>query len=177
MKVIKIFAQIIGILAVITFVLSYQFKKRQNIILVNAISSILYVLQYILLGAFEGATLDVLSAFATLTAHNKHRRFISKHLKLVIILIDLAMLISGLALYKNIFSLFPVLGAVFQTGAFWLTDERKIRLISFIGAPFWLVYNIVSQAYGSVIGNVLCLISIGIAIIRYDILQVKKGEQ
>lgn len=36
----KLFAQLVGILAVATFLLSYQQKKRKQIIFVNAISSI-----------------------------------------------------------------------------------------------------------------------------------------
>lgn len=169
-----ILAQIIGVMATTTYVLSYQQKKRKNIVLVNAMSNIFYVLQYILLGAFEGATLDVLSTVSSVAAHNKDKGFILKHTKFVIIIINLAMVISGLLLYKNIFSLFPVIGAILQTSALWITEERKIRIVSFLGGPFWLTYNIVSKAYGSAIGSVLCLISISIAICRYDILPNRK---
>ena len=48
-----------GIAAVIVFVLSYQFKAKRNIIICNALSRVLYVTQYFLLGAFEGAWLDI----------------------------------------------------------------------------------------------------------------------
>ena len=72
-------AQIMGVLAVATFLLSYQLKQRKSIIFVNAISSCLYVLQYILLGAVEGAAIDVLSAVSTVAAHNKDKKFIDKH--------------------------------------------------------------------------------------------------
>lgn len=162
-------AQIVGILAVATYLLSYQLKKRKHIIAVNATSSFLYVLQYLLLGAFEGAAIDVLSAVSTMTAHNKDKKFIDKHAKLILALLNLSFLIAGLALYKNIFSLFPIAGAILQTSAFWMTSEKRIRQVSFLGTPFWLVYNFVSQAYGSAIGSVLCIISIGTAIYRYDI--------
>ena len=54
--------QAVGILAVATFLWSYQQKKRKNIILLNAISRGLYILQYLLLGAFSGAVLDILGA-------------------------------------------------------------------------------------------------------------------
>ena len=155
-------------MATTTYVLSYQQKTRRNIVLVNAMSNVFYVLQYILLGAFEGATLDVLSTVSSFAAHNKDKGFILKHTKLVIIIINLAMLISGLFLYKNIFSLFPVIGAILQTSALWITEERNIRIVSFLGGPFWLTYNVVSKAYGSAIGSILCLVSIGIAIYRYD---------
>ncbi len=170
-------AQVVGILAVASFLLSYQMKQRKHIVLVNGISSALYVLQYMMLGAFSGAALDVLSTIATFTAQNKEKKWIANHLKKVIIVINLSMVVAGLSLYQNIFSLFPILGAIFQTGAFWLSEERKIRLVSFVGAPFWLIYNISSCAYGSAIGSILCMISIGTAIYRYDILpKIKRSH-
>jgi len=168
-------AQIVGILAVATYLLSYQLKKRKHIIAVNATSSFLYVLQYILLGALEGAAIDVLSAVGAVTAHNKDKKFIAKHTKLIIILLNLLFLATGLALYKNVFSLFPIAGAILQMSAFWITSEKRIRQVSFLGTPFWLTYNIACQAYGSAIGSILCMISIGSAIYRYDIYPNKKN--
>ena len=164
-----IIAQIVGVLGVTTFLLSYQLRKRKDIILVNAISSFLYVLQYILLGAFEGAMIDVLAAISTVAAHNKDKKFIEKNIKTIIIILNISILIAGLALYKNIFSLFPIAGAILQTSAFWITSEKRIRQVSFLGSPFWLVYNFVSGAYGPTIGSILSLFSIGLAIYRYDI--------
>jgi len=169
-----IIAQIVGILAVATYLLSYQLKKRKHIIAVNATSSSLYVLQYILLGALEGAAIDVLSAVGAVTAHNKGKKFIANHLVLVIVLLNLLFLTAGLTLYQNIFSLFPIAGAILQTSAFWLTSEKRIRQVSFLGTPFWLIYNLACQAYGSAIGSVLCMISIGSAIYRYDIHPARK---
>ena len=53
-------AQVVGLFAVATFLISYQLKKRKNIIVCNAVSRVLYIIQYIMLGAFEGAILDIL---------------------------------------------------------------------------------------------------------------------
>ena len=171
-----IIAQAVGILAVATFLLCYQLKKRKNIILVNAISSFLYVLQYILLGAFEGAAVDILSAVSTIAAHNKDKKFIDKHTKMIVIFLNLLIFTAGLVLYKNIFSLFPIAGAILQTSAFWITSERRIRQVSFWGAPFWLVYNLVCQAYGPALGSFLSMLSIGLAIYRYDIYPKRKNN-
>lgn len=164
-----------GVLAVATFLLSYQLKQRKSIIFVNAISSCLYVLQYILLGAVEGAAIDVLSAVSTVAAHNKDKKFIDKHTNIIVTVLNLSFIAAGLALYKNIFSLFPIAGAILQTSAFWITSEKRIRQVSFLGTPFWLVYNLVSQAYGSAIGSVLGILSIGLAIYRYDIYPKRKN--
>ncbi len=162
-------AQIIGVLAVATFVLSYQFKTRKSIIAVNAGSCFLYVIQYILLGAFEGAAIDVLSTIFTVVAHNKDKGFVAKHTKLMVALMGLSMFAAGMVLYRNIYSLFSIAGALLQVGAFWLTEEKKIRIVSFFGAPCWLIYNFVNQAYGPAFGSILTMVSIGLAIYRYDI--------
>ncbi len=170
----KIIANIIGIAAVAIFVLSYQLKTRQGIIFFNAGSRVLYVLQYILLGAFEGAVLDVVALLVSVLAQNKNKGWLGRHPKFTIIGANLFVVGMGLLFYRNIFSLFPIAGVLFETGALWLTKEKQIRFVSFFGAPFWLAYNILSVAYGSAIGNVMTMVSIGIAIVRYDIL--KKNE-
>lgn len=72
----KWIAQAVGILAITMFLLSYQQKKRKNIIAFNATSRILYIIQYIMLGAFEGAILDVLGTVSSVAAQNKHKSFI-----------------------------------------------------------------------------------------------------
>ncbi len=168
-----IIANIIGIAAVAMFVLSYQLKTRRWIIFFNAASRVLYVLQYLLLGAFEGAVLDVVALLVSVLAQKKDTGWLKNHPKATIIGANLFVVVMGLLFYKNIFSLLPIAGVLFETGAFWLNKEKQIRIISFFGAPCWLVYNLVFSAYGSAIGNVMTMVSIGIAIVRYDILKQK----
>ena len=165
----KVFAQIIGLFAVIIFLLSYQQKKRKNIIIWNATSRVLYIVQYLMLGAFEGVALDIIGTISSVAAHKKDNIIISKHIKLVVIIINLIILAAGLSLYENVFSLFPIAGVILHTSALWLTKEKTIRRISFLGSPFWLIYNLASRAYGSAIGDILTMVSIGTAIYRYDV--------
>lgn len=166
-----ILANIIGIAAVILCVLSYQFKTRRGIIFFNASSRIFYVLQYILLGAFEGAVLDVVALLVTLLAQRKDRGWLKRHPKGIIWAANVFVVAMGLLFYQNCYSLLPIIGVLFETGAFWLDREQQIRLVSFLSVPFWLAYNLLFAAYGSAVGNVMTLVSIGIAIIRYDILK------
>ena len=161
-------AQAVGILAVVSFLLSYQQKKRKNIIIWNATSRVLYIVQYIMLGAFEGAVLDVLGTVSSVAAQNKEKRFIRNHIKAVVVAINLVIIAAGLMLYENVFSLFPIAGVVLHTSAFWISDEKIIRRVSFLGSPFWLVYNIASCAYGSALGDLLTMVSIATAMYRYD---------
>lgn len=172
--------QIIGIIAVILFVLSYQLKKRSGIIICNVISRCLYILQYILLGAFSGAILDVLGVFASVIAEKKDKPFIKKHLRAVIIAIDAIMVIAGVVICiinNSLLDLLPIAGVLLHTSAFWISDERKIRLVSLTGSPFWFVYNFASRAYGSAAGDLFTIVSIIVAMIKYRKIETKKDVQ
>lgn len=158
---------IIGILAVAAFLFSYQQKKRANIILFNVISRVLYIIQYCLLGAFSGAVLDVLGTGSSIAAGQSERVRIRRFKWVILTLVNAAIITAGLLLYENIFSLFPIVGVLLHTSAFWIKNERIIRIVSLLGSPFWFVYNLTSLAYGSAIGDILTMVSIIIAMIRY----------
>ena len=170
----QIIANIFGIAAVILFILSYQIKKRTPLILVNASSRVFYVLQYVLLGALEGAVLDIIALVVSVATQRVSGDFLKKHRWIPVALSCMIIIAAGLVVYEDIFSLLPIAGVLFETGALWLKKEKHIRLVSLLGAPCWLAYNLVKGAYGSGIGNVLTIVSIGLAMIRYDILKTKQ---
>lgn len=166
----EIIPQIIGLLAVAMFLLSYQMKERRNIIIVNVISRLLYIVQYLLLGAFSGAILDSVGIIASILAEKKSTPFIKKHTTVIIVICGTVVLTVGLAIAfmnRSLLDILPIIGVFLHTGAFWLTDERIIRRVSLAGSPFWFVYNFLSHAYGSAIGDVLTMVSIITAMIKY----------
>ena len=171
-----IIPQIIGIIAVVIYVLSFQEKKRHNIILFNFVARTLFCVQYFLLGAFAGAVLEIAGAVSSFVAEKKNVGFIAKYKLLFFILTGLFVVGGGLLVYENLFSLLPIFGVLLHTGALWLDDERKIRIVSLFGSPFWFVYNIVFRAYGSAAGDTMAMVSIVIAMIRYRKEGKKKTE-
>ena len=173
----KEIAFVIGIVAVCLYLLGYLQKRRKSIIILNLSSRILYIIQYILLGAFEGAALDVCGSASSVLAEKKDTEIIKKHFYIFFIGVNIAITTIGLSLYVNVFSLFPIMGVLLHTSAFWIDDEKRIRLISLLGCPFWLVYNISSGAYGSCIGDVLSMVSIIVSMMRYDIMPKFKSRK
>ncbi len=162
----KIFANIVGIFAVFLFVFSYQMKTRRGIILCNATSRALYVAQYLLLFAYEGAVLDCAALLVSVACKNRERGFIKKHLPFAVILSNLFLILAGLLTYKNVFSLLALFGVLFETLALWPKKEKTILRLSLLGAPFWLAYNLISFAYASAAGNLITLVSISLALYR-----------
>ena len=166
----ELFAQIVGVVAVVTFLLSYQQKTRMKIILFNVTSRLLYILQYLLLGAFAGSALDILGSVSSVIAGRKHKGFVKHHTKLVFVAVNLAMIAVGVAIAivnKSWIDLFSIAGVLLHTSAFWLSDEKIIRIVSLAGSPMWFIYNLLSRAYGSAVGDILSMCSIVIAMVRY----------
>ena len=161
-------ANAVGVLAAVIYVLSYQQKRRKWIVLLGAISRMLFVAQYVLLGAYEGAVLDVIGALAGLLAGRKEAPFIKKNLPWIIATIHLAILGVGIWLYVDVFSIFVIAATTLHVGALWFSKEKTIRRLSLAGSPCWLVYNVASKAYPSAVSDSFTIVSIIVAMFRYD---------
>lgn len=164
-------AQVVGFIAVFFYLLGYLQRRRGYILLFNLTSRILYILQYLMLGAFSGAVLDVAGALSTVFAQKKNTPWIQKHLKAVIAFVNVVIVGAGIyvmVISNDIFGFLPIIGVMFHTNAFWIDDEKKIRRLSMVGSPFWLAYNFISKAYFSCVGDTLSIVSIGVAMYRYD---------
>lgn len=170
-----IVSQIIGIMAVALYLLSFQLKRRSQIVWCTCLSNALYVLQYLLLGAFSGAVMDFLSTVSSFLAGKKNAPWFRRHMKLIAVMNFGLIAVVGIVLavvQKDPVELLPIAGALLQTGGLWFDNEQTIRKFGLGSAPFWLVYNFISQAYGAALGSVLAICSSVIAMVRYH----KKNE-
>ncbi|MBR3836196.1 MAG: YgjV family protein [Clostridia bacterium] len=163
-------SQIIGFAAVGLYLLSYQLKKRKQIVWITCVSNALYVLQYLLLGAFSGAVMDIMSTVSSFLAAKKNDAPFKRYSRALVwsnmIIIAAVGLISAYVQGEWI-ELLPIAGALFQTGGLWCDNEQTIRKFGLCSAPFWLVYNFISRAYGPALGSLIAIISIIVAMIRY----------
>ena len=159
---------IVGLAAVFFFLLSYQFPKRKAIITCNVISRVLYILQYLLLFAFEGAAMDISAIPSSVLAARKHTPFVEKHKAGILIGVNAFVIVVGILVWQDWLSWVPVVGVLLETNALWLSREKHIRIYSLAALPFWLFYNLRCGAYSSALGNVLVIGSIVSAMRRYD---------
>lgn len=172
----KTAALIVGLAAVFFFLLSYQFPKRKAIITCNVISRVLYILQYLLLLAFEGAAMDVSAIPSSVLAARKHTPFVEKHRGAILIAVNAFVIVIGFWVWQDWLSWVPVVGVLLETNALWMSREKYIRLFSLAALPFWLFYNLRCGAYGAALGNVLVIGSIVSAMYRYDAPKKSKTE-
>ena len=167
---ILIISQLVGLAAVGLYLLSYQLKKRKQIVWTTFFSNVLYVLQYILLGAYSGAVMDALCTVGSFFAGKKHSPKLRAYIKPIAVINLIIIAVAGVSIaatQRSLIELLPVAGTLFQTGGLWSEDEQTIRKFGLCSAPFWLAYNFISQAYGAALGSVLVIISVVTAMIRY----------
>ena len=163
-------SQIIGLGAVGLYLLSYQLKKRKHIVWATCISNALYVLQYLLLGAFSGAIMDFMSTVSSFFSAKKNDPPFNRYIRPLAFINMAAIAVVGLIsafIQREWIELLPIAGALLQTGGLWCNNEQTIRKFALCSAPFWLVYNYISQAYGAALGSVIAIVSIIIAMVRY----------
>ncbi len=174
MTLLEIIATVVGAVAAAIFIASYQLKTRKWILFFGALARVLFILQYVLLGAFSGAALDLIAILAAFLAGRKNHPTVKKLLVPIIVLIHAAILVASALLYQSWYDIFVLLAATFCVAALWFSKEKLIRRISLCGSPCWLVYNIASKAYFSAVSDTFAILSLLLAIWRYDI---RKKEQ
>lgn len=173
----QIFVQCVGFAAMAFGIGSYQAKRRGSIIFIQVVGSLLWSAQFLLLGKWTGAILNVLAILRGLCYLKKDKWNVGMRLWMPI-LFSLAFLAAGILTVPGLFSgavkaealflsLLPVLAMVLSSFGLSLTEENKIRAVCFFASPPWLVYDLLSGSAAGVINEGFVMVSIVIALIRY----------
>ncbi len=165
----NIIAQIIGVLGLLCNGLSFQQKKRKGILSFQICAAALFVVHYIILGAYTGAVINFLGMLRSIVFINSDKKW-AKHpvwLGVFVVVFTVASIVTWVDWY----SILPATAMVLTTISYWLKNETKIRLVTFPSSPCWLVYNILTGSVAGVLTECVVMSSLIIAIVRYDILK------
>lgn len=166
----NIIAQIIGISAIITFAISPQQETKKKVLIFQLFSSILYALQYLILGALSAVATSIIGAVNNWVFYMYAKK--NKEIPIAILYIySIIILISGILTFNNIFSVFPIILSILYTYGVWQSNLKIYRIIAIVGALAWIIYNWTVGAYANAIGNGFQCVSAIIAVIRLDIMK------
>ena len=161
-----LYAQFIGAAALLTIVLSVQFKKKKNIMLFQLIANVLYSVQYALLNVPSAAYLNIITILRSYTYYLYDKK--KKKIPLFfLIFYCLLSLVIGYLLYDNILVLIPITITIAYTVGAYYKDPNVFREVFLISAFAWLYYNYRVEAYVGMFGNLCEIVSTFIAINRY----------
>lgn len=176
MDTIEITAQIIGIVAMFFNLFSYQQKTRKGAIICQLFGTILFTVNFFMLGATVGAIMNFIGALRAVIFINKEKLkadhigwFIGfTVIYLASYVLTFTVLDKEPTAVNFVLEFLPVIGMVATTHSYRLTDAKAIRKFGLISSPVWLIYNIANLSVGAIICEVLSLASIIIGIVRLD---------
>lgn len=165
-------AQIIGFGGATLNCISFQQNKRSRIIGVQIFAAVMFIIHYILLGAYTGAALNFIALCRSVVFYNNSKKWAKSPVWLVFFII--VSLIGAAATWVDWYSILPSTAMILTTVSYWMKSETKIRLITFPSSPCWLIYNIITGSVAGIVTECIVMTSLIIAIVRYDILKKKK---
>lgn len=165
----QIFIQLIGFGAMAMNVLSFQARRKTNILLMQFTGSLLWMTQFLLLGGVAGVVMNIFAMIRNLTYSVSHKY---KWLSSRPVLYAFLAVCVGFGVYSYVLegwrSLFPSTAMVIATVAFSLKREYPIRILSLFVGPLWLVYDALSFSIAGILSEIFSIGSIVTALIKFD---------
>ena len=160
-----ILIQIIGGIGYFLLSVSYYRKNKKDILFIQILSYMMFVIHYYLLGGITGSICNLLGLIGFLVIYFFEKNHKNK-LPLFISPVVLAILIISLLTFKNIYSIFPIFASISVLISFLEKDVHIIRLIGVFSAICWLVYAIYCDSYVAIVFEVLLLLSTFVSVIE-----------
>lgn len=159
--------QAIGIAAFSIIVLTYQINRRSHILFIHAAGLFLLTIHLALIGAGIGAALMGTNMVRNLVFSQKHRWKWARH-RNVLHFTSVVVAVLAFAAWEGWFSWFAVIATLIGTYAVWFDDPRRIRQFMLISACCWMPYALIIGSTGLVLVQTFLIISILIAMWRFD---------
>lgn len=163
-----IIIQIIGFLGMAANFLSFQFKKHKHILLFRTINETLFIAQYFLLGALSGAFLNIVGCARNILFTKQVAK--GKSTFITTIIFSVLFTAFGILTFDGFKSIMLILAKVLSTVAYGNKNTTIIRTVSFATHVSYLFYNIAVFSLAGAISDGILLVSLGIAIVRFDII-------
>ncbi|MFC1579797.1 YgjV family protein [Thermodesulfobacteriota bacterium] len=171
----QILAQVIGFVAFLFVVLSFQNNKRSLILLFLIVAQTSFVLHFVFLGAWTAVAMNAISAVRTCVFHQKDSKGWAK--KRIWFYSFFALFwIVGFLVWEGPYSLFPILAMSAETIGLWMEKTRHIRLFSLIPRPLWFIYCFIVGSYAGMLTETFVFCSIIIGIFRFDLPEMRKEK-
>ena len=157
----------IGAVAIAIKVIETQNKKRNAIIFFAILNYLLWIIYFILNGNFTSAVVNTISCVQTIIFLQRSKYAWADSIFWLIIFIS-AQVVAGFFTWDGPFSLFSIGAGILSAIAYYVLDEKIYRYFLFGLMVLWVGNGIVYFYPIALIHDVFALISISIAIVRYN---------
>ena len=163
----KIFTQILGVVAAAVAITAFQAKKKQTILMLKGLDSVLFALQWGLLHEWTAMALTIVSIFRNFIMSY----FSSKEYKTTYLIIGFCIIntVLGILTYDSWPGILKVAATVITTVSFGLRQVKLVRLITIPACIMGIIHASIPYhlSIGGIITESFTVISIIISLIRF----------
>jgi hypothetical protein len=169
----EIIGQILGIVATIITVVSYQMNNKRVLLAVQSAATLSTCLGYLFLGAMSGFALNIVCL-----VRNGVFFFLNKNQKGILyrifaLLLAAAMVVLGALSWQSPVSLLIIVALVINTLFMAFGSAQALRYSVCLTSSMILLYNIFVFTVGGIMNEALAIISSVVGILRY---RKEKGQ-
>lgn len=159
---------LLGVGILIGGFVSFQNNRHKHIVMMKVGTDLLFTAQYLLLGAYSGALMDLIGIVRNLilmrTADDRKKQAIATSVFVVILTA------AGIATWAGPISLLAIIGKTFTTVAFGFRNPRILRALTIPSCILWAIYDVLTGSWAGMLYELLGLLSIIIAYVRFDLI-------
>lgn len=153
-------SQLIGIEALLLLLISYRKKNTNEILVVQVISSLCYVVHYLLLGAFSGVLICLLDFFRDILYYKTDKD------NLLFLLSAPFYILVGVLNFNTFIDMLPTVASL--NDGYILTRHKKVVLVgSIVSCVLWIVYDLKYKSYSGAIASLIVIVS-NLSILLFD---------
>lgn len=167
-------AQFFAAVSMIFGVVSFQVKDMKKILICQLGANGFLILNYALLGGISGAGIAFVAVIQSVVIFLYDRKDKKMPVPAVVGFMLLYVLISAMT-FEGLIDFLPCIAALCFAVSLLQKGPAGYRRCMLLNILLWIVYDLSVQAYMSIAGRIILLISIISAMIRYD-LKLKKDK-
>ncbi len=159
-----IVGQIFGVIAIALGFLSYQMKTAGRILLLQALTGVVFAVHYFMIGAITGMAMNMVCFVRCIVYYLRNKRGSLE--KISPIIFTLIMAVIGIITWDAWYSVFVFSGILINTLCMAFADPQKVRASILITSPLVLIYDAFALSFGGMVYESVAIISAAIGIAR-----------
>ena len=168
----------IGVVAAILGISSFQMKTPRGIVLLQLLGSTMWTIHFLLLGAAAGGILNAIAVFRGIIFYlrNDHKWAAHPAWYGVVGAMLVGATVFSWVNADGALALLPLAGMIATTVSLALRDAFRVRAVSFISSPCWLIYNVINASIPGIITEIFAMCSIIVGILRIDLPKMRRKK-
>lgn len=155
----------IGVIGIIFYIVSFQFKSNRGLFTCQTFSYIFYSLHFLLLGAASGGANYLLSIARCAFLASKSEKL---HSRAMCAILCIGTCIITAVTWEGWISLLPWGATIAITIGGYTFNPQKIRIAGMVfNSPLWIIYDIIVGSWAGLLDEITTEASIIISIYRY----------